>query len=286
MVRRAIVRLRCAAARLRFPRRCRPTSISCATSWSTASTSPTAPAPARAACSATSSASTSAQGFPLLTTKKLHVRSIVHELLWFLRGDTNVAYLREHGVRIWDEWADPAGELGPIYGRQWRAWEGPDGEHYDQIARVIDDLRRDPHSRRHLVSAWNVADLPRMALQPCHALFQFYVAERRPLVPPLPAQRRRLPRRAVQHRRVRAAHAHDRAGVPASSRASWSSPSATCTSTATTSSRRASSSQREPRPLPVLRLNPAIEAIDDFRFEDVTVEGYQPHPAIAASVAV
>ena len=136
------------------------------------------------------------QGFPLLTTKKLHVRSIVHELLWFLRGDTNVAYLREHGVRIWDEWANPAGELGPIYGRQWRAWEGPGGEHYDQIARVIDDLRRDPHSRRHIVSAWNVADLPRMALQPCHALFQFYVAGRRPIVPPLPAQRRRLPRRS------------------------------------------------------------------------------------------
>jgi thymidylate synthase len=225
------------------------------------------------------------QGFPLLTTKKLHVRSIVHELLWFLRGDTNVAYLREQGVRIWDEWANPAGELGPIYGRQWRAWEGPGGEHYDQIARVIDDLRRDPHSRRHLVSAWNVADLPRMALQPCHALFQFYVAAGRlschlyqrsadvflgvpfniaeyALLTHMIAQVCRFEPRdlVLTFGDVHLYRNHlDQAREQL---------------------------EREPRPLPVLRLNPAIDAIDDFRFEDVTVEGYQPHPAIAATVAV
>ena len=225
------------------------------------------------------------QGFPLLTTKKLHVRSIVHELLWFLRGDTNVAYLREHGVRIWDEWADAAGELGPIYGRQWRAWEGPDGEHYDQIARVIDDLRRDPHSRRHLVSAWNVADLPRMALQPCHALFQFYVAEG-----------------------GLSCHLYQRSadvflGVPFNiaeyallthmiAQVCGLEPRDLVLTFGDVHLYRNHFEQareqleREPRPLPVLRFNPAIAAIDDFRFEDVTVEGYQPHPAIAAAVAV
>ncbi|MCW5571917.1 MAG: thymidylate synthase [Steroidobacteraceae bacterium] len=120
-----------------------------------------------------------AQGFPLMTTKRVHVKSVVHELLWFLRGDTNVAYLREHGVTIWDEWADAAGELGPVYGRQWRSWPTPDGGHVDQIARVVGQLRANPDSRRILVSAWNVGELDRMALLPCHALFQFYVVDRR-----------------------------------------------------------------------------------------------------------
>jgi thymidylate synthase len=117
-----------------------------------------------------------AQGFPLVTTKKLHVRSIVHELLWFLKGETNVRYLRDHKVTIWDEWADADGELGPVYGKQWRSWSAPDGRTIDQIAWVLDEIRRNPDSRRLVVSAWNVADLPHMALQPCHALFQFYVA--------------------------------------------------------------------------------------------------------------
>jgi thymidylate synthase len=224
-------------------------------------------------------------GFPLLTTKKVHFRSVVYELLWFLRGDTNVAYLNENGVSIWNEWADAAGELGPIYGRQWRAWEGPDGQHHDQIARVIEDLQRDPHSRRHIVSAWNVADLPRMALQPCHALFQFYVGDgglschlyqrsadvflgvpfniaEYALLLQMIAQVCRLEPREliltfgdVHLYRNHFEQAREQLG-------------------------------REPRPLPVLRLNPAIEAIDEFRFEDVALEGYQPHPAISAPVAV
>ena len=120
-----------------------------------------------------------AAGFPLLTTKKLHLKSIVHELLWFLSGDTNIAYLKENGVSIWDEWANADGELGPVYGRQWRAWPTPDGPHIDQIARVLDQIRHQPDSRRMIVSAWNVGELDKMALMPCHALFQFYVADRR-----------------------------------------------------------------------------------------------------------
>src|SRR5262247_2159254 len=120
-----------------------------------------------------------ARGFPLLTTKKLHVKSIIHELLWFLKGDTNVAYLQDNGVTIWDEWADENGDLGPVYGYQWRSWPAPDGRHIDQLGAVIDGIRRDPDSRRHVVSAWNVADIPAMALAPCHALFQFHVADGR-----------------------------------------------------------------------------------------------------------
>ena len=225
------------------------------------------------------------QGFPLLTTKKLHLRSIVHELLWFLRGDTNVAYLRENGVRIWDEWADASGELGPVYGKQWRAWEGRDGETYDQIARVVDDLRRDPHSRRHLVSAWNVADLPRMALQPCHALFQLYVADRGlschlyqrsadvflgvpfniaeyALLTHMLAQvSDLLPRELV----LTFGDVHLYRNHQEQARAQL---------------------EREPRPLPRLRLDPSIASIDAFRYEHIVVEGYEPHPAIAAPVAV
>ena len=161
-----------------------------------------------------------AAGFPLVTTKKLHVKSIIHELLWFLRGDTNVKYLHEHGVTIWDEWADDRGELGPVYGAQWRSWPAADGRHVDQIGAVLDEIRRNPDSRRLLVSAWNVGELDRMRLLPCHALFQFYVANGKLVVPALSAQRGHLPRRALQHRVLRAAHAHGGAGVRLSSRAS------------------------------------------------------------------
>ena len=119
------------------------------------------------------------EGFPLLTTKKLHVKSIIHELLWFLQGSTNIGYLKDHGVRIWDEWADANGDLGPVYGKQWRSWEGADGQTIDQISDVVDQIRRNPDSRRLIVSAWNVAELPKMALMPCHALFQFYGANGR-----------------------------------------------------------------------------------------------------------
>ena len=183
-------------------------------------------------------------GFPLLTTKKLHLRSIVHELLWFLRGETNVAYLREHKVSIWDEWADADGELGPVYGKQWRRWATrATAREIDQIRWVIEEIRRNPDSRRLIVSAWNVADLPRMALMPCHTLFQFYVAGRAPELPALPAQRRHLPRRAVQHRQLRAADAHGGAGDRAWASATSCTRSATRTCTRTISSRRASSSR-------------------------------------------
>ena len=157
-----------------------------------------------------------ADGFPAMTTKKLHLRSIIGELLWFLRGDTNVRWLQERGISIWDEWADANGDLGPIYGYQWRSWPTPDGRRVDQIAKVIEQIRTNPDSRRLIVSAWNVADVDDMALPPCHTMFQFYVSppgDRRtptPVVPALPAQRRHLPRRALQHRLLRAAHADGR----------------------------------------------------------------------------
>ena len=225
------------------------------------------------------------QGFPLVTTKRVHFKSIASELLWFLQGSSNVGWLREHGVTIWDEWADAAGELGPVYGVQWRSWPTPSGEQIDQISWVVDEIRRNPDSRRLIVSAWNVADLPRMALQPCHALFQFYVADgglschmyqrsadvflgvpfniaEYALLNHMIAQVCRLEPRElilsfgdVHLYRNHFEQAREQLG-------------------------------REPRALPVLRLNPAIEAIDDFRFEDVALEGYAPHPAIAAPVAV
>jgi thymidylate synthase len=225
------------------------------------------------------------KGFPLLTTKKLHLRSIIHELLWFLRGDTNVAYLHENNVTIWDEWADADGELGPVYGYQWRSWPAADGRHIDQMTKVIDDIRRTPDSRRLVVSAWNVGDLEKMALQPCHALFQFYVAGGRlscqmyqrsadvflgvpfniasyALLTMMVAQVCDLAPGDFIHT-LGDAHLYvnhlEQAGLQL---------------------------QREPRPLPSMKINPAVKSIFEFHFGDFTLENYDPHPAIKAPIAV
>jgi len=225
------------------------------------------------------------QGFPLLTTKKLHTKSIIYELLWFLRGDTNVKYLNDHGVSIWDEWADPAGDLGPIYGHQWRSWPTADGGTVDQISQVVRQIAENPDSRRLIVSAWNVADIPRMRLAPCHALFQFYVAEGR-----LSCQ---LYQRS----------ADVFLGVPfnIASYALLTMMVAQVTGLVAgefvhtfgdvhlyLNHRDQAELQltREPRPLPSLRINPSVTSIFDFQFEDFTLEGYAPHPAIKAPVAV
>ncbi len=229
---------------------------------------------------------TLADGFPLLTTKKLHVRSIVHELLWFLRGETNVSYLHEHDVTIWDEWAAPDGDLGPIYGFQWRSWGKNQGQAIDQIARAVDQIRTRPESRRILVSAWNVSDLERMALPPCHVVFQFYVHGDGRLscqlyqrsadvflgVPFNIASYSMLTMMIAQVTGLKPGdfvhtfgdvHLYlnhvDQAGLQL---------------------------KREPRPLPVLKLNPAVRSIFDFHYEDFTLEGYDPHPAIKAPIAV
>jgi thymidylate synthase len=224
-------------------------------------------------------------GFPLVTTKKLHMKSIVYELLWFLRGDTNVRYLQDHGVRIWDEWADPAGELGPVYGHQWRSWPAPDGGHIDQISQVLEEIRRNPDSRRLIVSAWNVADIPQMALAPCHALFQFYVADGK------------LSCQLYQ----RSADAF--LGVPfnIASYALLTLMVAQVTGYQPgefihtfgdahlyTNHLEAARLQlsRNPHPLPRIRLNPAVTSLFDFQYEDFEVLGYEPHPHIPGKVAV
>ena len=225
------------------------------------------------------------EGFPLLTTKKLHTRSIIHELLWFLRGETNIGYLRENGVTIWDEWADAEGNLGRVYGAQWRDWRTSDGRGVDQIAIVIDSLNANPDSRRHIVSAWNPGEIEGMALPPCHALFQFYVCDGE-----LSCQ---LYQRSADLF----------LGVPFNL-ASYA--LLTCMIAQVTDlkpkdfvhtfgdlhlyanhvDQAREQLTREPRPLPTLRLNPAIKRIEDFRYDDILIEGYNPHPAIKAPIAV
>lgn len=224
-------------------------------------------------------------GFPLLTTKRLHLRSIIHELLWFLRGDTNVKYLHDNGVTIWDEWASPDGDLGHIYGYQWRSWPTPDGRHIDQIAGVVESLRTNPDSRRHIVSAWNVGEIELMALPPCHALFQFYVADGR-----LSCQ---LYQRS----------ADVFLGVPFNI-ASYAlltmmvaqvvglRPGDFVHTTGDThlylnhSEQVALQLERTPRPLPTMRLNDGVRSVFDFRFDDFSLDGYDPWPAIKAPIAV
>jgi len=224
-------------------------------------------------------------GFPLVTTKKVHLKSIIYELLWFLKGDTNIKYLKENGVGIWDEWADAEGNLGPVYGKQWRSWEGADGKVYDQIVDVINQIKTNPDSRRMIVSAWNVAELPKMALMPCHSLFQFYVADDKlscqlyqrsadvflgvpfniasyALLTMMIAQVTGLEYGDFVHSfgDVHLYSNHmDQANLQLS---------------------------RTPFPLPTMKMNPAVKDIFGFKFEDFTLENYQCHPGIKAAVAV
>jgi thymidylate synthase len=226
-----------------------------------------------------------AAGFPLLTTKKVHLKSIIHELLWFLKGETNTRYLKEHGVTIWDEWADAKGDLGPVYGYQWRSWPAPDGRHIDQVSQVLEQIRKNPDSRRLIVSSWNVADLPKMALLPCHAFFQFYVAEGRLScqlyqrsadlflgVPFNIASYALLTLMVAQVCGLKAGDfvhtfgdTHLYLNHLEQARVQLS---------------------RTPRRLPTMRLNPAVKDLFAFRYEDFTLENYNPHPAIRAPVAV
>ncbi|MCC7443004.1 MAG: thymidylate synthase [Bdellovibrionales bacterium] len=225
------------------------------------------------------------EGFPLLTTKKVHLKSVIHELLWFIRGETNTKYLRENGVSIWDEWADAEGNLGPVYGAQWRSWRARDGRAIDQLSEVIAQIRKNPDSRRLIVSAWNVGELPEMKLAPCHAFFQFYVADGKlscqlyqrsadvflgvpfniasyALLTLMVAQVTGLKPGEFVHT-FGDAHLYlnhlDQARLQLS---------------------------REPKPLPRMRLNPGVKAVTEFRFEDFTLEDYDPHPRIAAPVAI
>jgi len=225
------------------------------------------------------------EGFPLVTTKRLHLKSIIYELLWFLKGETNIQYLKEHGVSIWDEWANDEGELGPVYGKQWRSWEGADGKTVDQISDLIQQIKRNPDSRRLIVSAWNVADLPKMALMPCHTLFQFYVADGKlscqlyqrsadvflgvpfniasyALLTMMVAQVCELKPGDFVHS-FGDVHLYNNHIEQAKLQLT-----------------------RTPYALPQMRLNPSIKNIFDFQFEDFTLENYQFHPAIKAPVAV
>lgn len=226
------------------------------------------------------------QGFPLLTTKKVHTKSIIHELLWFLAGDTNIRYLKENGVRIWDEWADPAtGELGPVYGAQWRRWPGADGKTHDQIAWLVNEIKTKPHSRRLIVSAWNVPYIEQMALPPCHCLFQFYVVDGK-----LSCQ---LYQRSADvflgvpfNIASYALLTHMIAQVTGLQPGEFIHTFGDVHIYLNHLDQVKEQLSRTPRPLPKLVLNPAVTDIFGFRFEDVAFEGYDPHPAIKAQVSV
>ena len=224
-------------------------------------------------------------GFPLVTTKKVHVPSVVAELLWFLRGDSNVEWLHEHGVTIWDEWADADGDLGPIYGVQWRSWPAPDGRRIDQLAAVVEQLRDDPDSRRHVVSAWNVADLPRMALAPCHALFQFYVAEGR-LSCQLYQRSADLFLGVPFNIASYALLTHMVAQVTALEVGDFVHTLGDAHLYLNHLDQAREQLTRDPRPLPRLSLDPACTSIDAFEVDSIHVVGYDPHPAIRAPIAV
>jgi thymidylate synthase len=223
--------------------------------------------------------------FPLLTTKKLHLKSIIYELLWFLRGETNVKWLQERGVSIWDEWAAPDGELGPVYGYQWRHWRSPDGGEIDQIGKVLESLRRKPDSRRHIVTAWNPADVDRMALPPCHALFQFYVAEGR-----LSCQMYQrsadlflgVPFNIASYALLTLMMAQATGHAPGEFILTLGDAHLYLNHFAQAQEQLT----RTPRPFPRMRLNPAVGDLFAFGYEDFTLEGYEPHPAIKAPIAV
>ncbi|MES0872458.1 thymidylate synthase [Sinimarinibacterium thermocellulolyticum] len=224
-------------------------------------------------------------GFPLVTTKKLHLRSIIYELLWFLRGETNVRFLRDHGVTIWDEWADENGELGPVYGRQWRSWPTADGRHIDQIQLLLDQIRGNPDSRRLIVSAWNVGELDQMALMPCHALFQFYVAQGH-----LSCQLYQrsadiflgLPFNIASYALLTMMIAQVSGLKPGDF--VWT--GGDCHLYLNHLDQAREQLSREPRPLPTMTLNPDVTDLFAFRYEDFTLSGYDPHPHIKAPVAV
>ncbi len=229
-------------------------------------------------------------GFPLVTTKKVHVKSVIGELLWFISGDTNTGYLRSNGISIWDEWADENGDLGPVYGHQWRSWPAADGRTIDQLAGVIEQLRADPDSRRHIVSAWNVSDLDAMALAPCHALFQFYVARDASGVDRLSCQ---LYQRSADvflgvpfNIASYALLTHMVAQVAGLEVGDFVHTLGDAHLYSNHLDQAREQLTREPRALPQLRLDPAITSIDDFTLESVTIDGYDPHPLIKAPIAI
>jgi thymidylate synthase len=225
------------------------------------------------------------QGFPLVTTKKLHLKSIIHELIWFLAGDTNIKYLKDNGVGIWDEWADADGNLGPVYGKQWRSWATPDGGSVDQISWLVNEIKRNPDSRRLIISAWNPAEIDQMALAPCHCLFQFYVAEGR-----LSCQ---LYQRSADvflgvpfNIASYALLTHMLAQVSGLQPGDFVHTLGDAHLYSNHLEQARLQLSRDPRPLPNLRLNPAVRSLFDFRFEDIAIENYDPHPHIKAPVAI